>query len=452
MGSILLSEDSFPSATSTSNTKRHSIHLHSSPCPSLPYPTSTSLTSDRIDHLRQSHNTLEPKLAVAGALISLLFSFGHMNAFGTYQAWYASHQLRHVSLFRISLIGSLQLWVFFLSGAPIGCLFDAYGSKWLMLTGTACYVLSLVLTSFCAQYYQYVLAHGVLFGLSLGLLFYPPIASLSLLFNKYRATAVGIAAAGSSLGGVIYPIVLRRLFEGVGFGWGVRIVALASGAGCLVSTFLIPRTKTSPSGEPSGTKYRRSACSNTSFIFLTLGSCLVVLGIFIPFFYIVDYSQQHGIPGDTAIDVLAIMNAGGMVGRIAPAYLSDIIGQLNLLFPSAFLSGLACVCLWPISTSFPSIGTFAALFGFSSGAYISLVTPCIAQVSNPKEIGRKIGILYSTISLFALCGGPIAGHLLTTHHDRFLPVMYFSGTSLLVGSLFVFGAKMSFDHMLFARV
>lgn len=119
MGSILLSEDSFPSATSTSNTKRHSIHLHSSPCPSLPYPTSTSLTPDRIHHLRQSHNTLEPKVAVAGALISLLFSFGHMNAFGTYQAWYASHQLRHVPPFRISLIGSLQLWVFFLSVSSI---------------------------------------------------------------------------------------------------------------------------------------------------------------------------------------------------------------------------------------------------------------------------------------------------------------------------------------------
>ncbi|PPR07688.1 hypothetical protein CVT24_003897 [Panaeolus cyanescens] len=416
------SSDSFRTASESQAPSIHS-HQHASSTS----PSSQSLHSGSICHECQSHSPLKAKLAVAGAVISLLFSFGHMNAFGTYQAWYATHQLRHIPPFSISLIGSLQLWVFFLSGAPIGHLFDRYGPKWLMSAGTLCYVLCLVLTSFCTRYYQYVLAHGLLFGLSLGLLFYPPIASLSLLFNKYRATAVGIAAAGSR--GVIYPVVLRRLFEGLGFEWGVRVIASISGLGCVLAILLTPSIpQRTPIARPlfPPTSERRQQRCNVPFAFLTLGSCFVVLGLFIPFFYIVDYARQFSIMEEKAFYILALMNAGGMVGRIAPAYLSDLVGRFNLLFPAAFLSGFTCVSVWPFTTSFLSITAFSLAFGFFSGAYISLITPCIAQISDMKEIGKRIGVLYTAISFFALCGGPLAGTLLTKYHGYFLPVIYFA--------------------------
>ena len=38
------------------------------------------------------------------------------------------------------------------------------------------------------------------------------------------ALATGIAASGSSLGGVIYPIVLYKVLRKVGFSWAVRII------------------------------------------------------------------------------------------------------------------------------------------------------------------------------------------------------------------------------------
>ncbi len=54
-------------------------------------------------------------LAVFGASLALFSTFGQMNAFGTFQAWYAAHQLQHLPASTISWIGSLQLWVFFFS-------------------------------------------------------------------------------------------------------------------------------------------------------------------------------------------------------------------------------------------------------------------------------------------------------------------------------------------------
>ena len=39
-----------------------------------------------------------------------------------------------------------------------------------MIAGTVCYLASIVLTSVCNRYYQYILSQGVLFGLAVGLL------------------------------------------------------------------------------------------------------------------------------------------------------------------------------------------------------------------------------------------------------------------------------------------
>jgi len=90
-----------------------------------------------------------------------------------------------------------------------------------MVVGTLCYLVSILATSLSVRYYQYVLSQGILFGLSVGLLcachffpllaiqdnrshhrFYPSLASISTHFLKYRATAIGIAVAGSGLGEV----------------------------------------------------------------------------------------------------------------------------------------------------------------------------------------------------------------------------------------------------------
>jgi len=56
---------------------------------------------------------LKANLTVLGAALALFCTFGQMNAFGTFQAWYATHQLEHMPASTISWIGSLQLWIFF---------------------------------------------------------------------------------------------------------------------------------------------------------------------------------------------------------------------------------------------------------------------------------------------------------------------------------------------------
>lgn len=127
-------------------------------------------------------------------------------------------------------------------------------------------------------------------------------ASVSTHFTKLRATALGIAAAGSSLGqyihhlflyihsttyhpltskyhltgGVVYPILLRQLFDKVGFGWAVRIAGFI-GAACCVVAVLTVRSRVPP-GQRKATNITLSAFKDLQFILLTAGGCFVALG------------------------------------------------------------------------------------------------------------------------------------------------------------------------------
>ncbi|KAF8192335.1 MFS general substrate transporter [Mycena galopus ATCC 62051] len=412
---------------------------------------STTTQSDLVETTPQfPEGGTRAYLTVFGAFMALFCTFGQMNAFGTFQTWCAEHQLSHLEPSTIAWIGSLQLWVFFFSGGPIGQLFDAYGPQWMMFTGSILYVFSIMMTSISTQYYQYLLAQGVLFGLGVGMLFYPSLSSVSTYFCKYRATALGVAASGSSFGGVMYPIMLQRLFGLVGFGWGVRISGLLTGVVCCIAIATVTRYAT-PKQRGAPCKLSETL-TDSRFLLFAAGSGLVALGLFIPFFYIVDYAHDLAIPARIEFVVLAVMNAGGVVGRIAPAYMSDRLGRFNLIAPAALFSGLLCVLFWIFTRSLVSLMLFAAAYGFTSGAFISLVTPCVAQISDIRQIGSRIGLLYTIMSFPSLAGGPVAGALLQAGKGQYTGMILFAGLTVIAGSFLIFAARLRIDSRLLSRV
>jgi hypothetical protein len=70
---------------------------------------------DTLVHEERFDDRWRARLAVLGAFLALFCTFGQMNAFGTFQTYYHSHQLSDYPASTISWIGSLQLWIFFFS-------------------------------------------------------------------------------------------------------------------------------------------------------------------------------------------------------------------------------------------------------------------------------------------------------------------------------------------------
>lgn len=209
---------------------------------------------------------------------------------------------------------------------------------------------------------------------------------------------------GSRLGCTRYGILGLHVCQ---FTLGMSILAC-----CMVSTRL-PSSKTKVSGPWFDLKHLQDA----NFMLLVLGSIFVSLGeygyhvicyfkltlrhtigLFVPNFYIVSYSTSHSLSPSLSFAVLAVLNGGGILGRLVPPVLSDTIGRFNLLIPSVFLAGLCTMVFWIFARTTIEIMLYAVLYGFFSGAFNALIIPCIAQISDIREIGVRIGILYSIIS------------------------------------------------------
>ncbi len=256
-----------------------------------------------------------------------LMGTGLLNSFGTFQAYYGQTLLAGRDDSEISWIGSLQLFLLFIGGLAFGPIFDTKGSKILFIPGTLLFSLSLMMVSLCTEYYQFILAQSLLFGVADAMLFYPTISAIPHWFSSRQGLAMGIVVAGSSLGGIAWPLILERLFHGVGFPWAMRIVGFISLALLFPACFMVtPRS--SPRGSGNIPKEDVIAGLKDIRYWLTvIGMLLVMWGMFIPFYYIPLFAMEKGIDSSFANALISILNVGSFVGRIVSGALADKVGR-----------------------------------------------------------------------------------------------------------------------------
>lgn len=97
-----------------------------------------------------------------------------------------------------------------------------------------------------------------------------------------------------------------------------------------------------------------------------------------------------------------LFSASSIFGRIIPPYLADHIGHFNVLTTCALLTGVSMLCLWLPFNYHPShagIIAFALVYGFVSGAVVSLLMPCVAKTGSLDTLGQRFGTFQMVISV-----------------------------------------------------
>lgn len=105
----------------------------------------------------------------------------------------------------------------------------------------------------------------------------------------------------------------------------------------------------------------------------------------------------------------------------------------------SYFSGILVLALWLPSRSNATAIIFSALYGFGSGAFVSLAPALIAQISDVREVGVRNGTCFSIISFAALTGTPIGGALVPdVLHGSYMGLQIFCGVVMIAGAtLFV---------------
>ncbi|KAM5343576.1 hypothetical protein ACJ41O_012113 [Fusarium nematophilum] len=351
-------------------------------------------------------------LQVAAGFMLFFNTWGMISTFSVFQTYYESGALFHASSSDISWIGSIQCFLLQLTGLVAGPIYDRGHLRMLLLVGSAMIVLGLMMLSLSTEYWHALLAQAFCVGIGAGLLFVPTVSLIPTWFSTHIGLAVGVASSGSSLGGVIYPVVLSRLISEVGFPWAVRSVGFVALASLTVPLAVMRMRVRVP--KPRAV-IDWSAFRDAPFMVFTLGVLIVFISNTVLLFYISFFPADRSYTSTSlAFYTAAILNAGSVLGRILPNALSDRIGVFNTMAPFTVLLCVTMLCLLAVRNAAGMV-VEAAVTGIFSGVVVVLPPVCFRVLTEDKSmIGTRIGQGFAIAGLGLLTGGPSAGAVLGT--------------------------------------
>jgi MFS family permease len=306
-----------------------------------------------------------------------------------------------------------------------------------------------MMISLCSEYYQFMLAQGVLMGSSVAFLQFPAFAIVAQYFDKKRAAAMGMVAAGSSIGGIVFPIILSHLLNGssVSFGWAMRIVAFI-----ILPFMVLPCFMIRPRVPPRKTTiFIGDAWRDRKYVLLIVGMFFMMMGMWMPVFFIPTYAVSRGMNSTLAANMLAIVNASSTFGRIIPGILADKFGRINLFGFAGIGTGIMCFCFNEPKTN-AGIIVYCVFFGFVSGTIISSASAAISLCTkDPRNLGTYMGMGMGLAAFAVLAGPPINGALIAKY-GGFTQVAIFSGTVSIFGGFIALSSKLVTPEGMFGKV
>ncbi|QKX60182.1 uncharacterized protein TRUGW13939_07325 [Talaromyces rugulosus] len=402
--------------------------------------------------------TTRATLALIGATGATFCTVGFQNAFGVFQTYYSEVLMPDESESSIGWIGAINIFILFSGSLVTGRILDLFGPTAMFWLGSLINIFSMMMISLCRKYWELILAQGVLLGVGNAFLVCPALALVGQYFMKRRAVAIGVTIAGSSLGGVVWPIVVHELIQkpNIGFPWTIRISGFIMLPILAVSSIIArPPLVSKPTGDqaqkqsPPSPAWDWAIINKKEMLLTAFGFFFTYFGMFTPFFFVTSYAIQHGFSSNLAFYTISMINGASLFGRILPGMVADRYGKFNLCVLMIALSGIIALC-WTTVTSVAGLVIFSLAYGFCSGGILSLQPACAAQVATPKTIGTAIGFILASASLSALAGTPVSGALIDRY--GYLSVSIYSGVSLLAGSSVLAMARLAQNRKLFAVV
>jgi MFS family permease len=381
---------------------------------------------------------LQAWLQVVGGFSIYFNTWGLIATYGVFQTYYETGTLFHASSSKIAWIGAVQACCTFLTGTLAGPIFDRGYLRLLLAFGSFFVIFGFMMVSLCHTLWQFILAQGFSIGIGSGTLFATVSPTISQYFDRHLGLANGVAASGSAIGGIIYPIAFYKLLPSTSFAWSVRILGFIALVTLLPPLFFM-RRRIKPSKPRAFLDW--TIFSDPPFLIYILGQLLTVICLYIILFYISFFSISTSITdAKLGFYIIPILNAGSLFGRIVPNILADRFGALNVMPATSFICAVLTFCMIAVSST-ASLIILALLFGFFSGAFIAL--PGVALVLLTKDrsrVGTRIGMSLAFSGLGALAGGPGGGSVLQDYGKglNFTALWVYGGVaSAVAGTLFL---------------
>jgi MFS family permease len=302
---------------------------------------------------------------------------------------------------------------FGVGGIVIGRLVDRFGIVLPLAGAVLALGLGYLAAGSARDIWQFAIAHGVLIGAGSGATFGPLIADISHWFRRRRGIAVAVCAAGSYLGGAIWPPVVEHFIAADGW----RATHIGIGLFCLAA--MLPLLLALRRAAPPQATVDRLGADPRATLGLTPGALQILLALAgvgccvamaMPQAHIVAYCGDLGYGVGRGADMLSLMLGFGIVSRIASGFIADRLGGLTTLMLGSGLQGVALL-LYLGFNGLTSLYLISALFGLFQGGIVSSYAIIIREYFPAREAGTRVGIVLMATLIGMALGAWMSGAL-----------------------------------------
>ncbi|KAI0160026.1 putative MFS monocarboxylate transporter [Hypoxylon sp. FL1284] len=369
-----------------------------------------STTSSRRE--REPNVALQHWLQILSTFIVYFNAWGTILTAGVFQTYYEQAILRGQSSSNISWIATASAFLTLSAGLVTGPLYDQGFYRTLLLSGTLLQVFGIMMLSLCTKYYQLFLCQAVCIGIGAGTAFTPSVAALGACVTNpsTRAKVMGLVACGSSVGGVVYPIMFRFLVPRIGFPWTVRSIGFVALGLDLFSCIVLA----GPQSKPAGARRRffdPSILTDLPFILLCVGSICSATAYYIPFIYLPLITEERiqSVGADFGFDLVAIVNGSSALGRLLGGLAAAQFGPTETTCVCLFLGSIMLFC-WIVVDTVAGTIVWSVFWGIITGVLVALPGAMLPLFCpSLSVVGSRSGIYWAFVGLGILIGSPIGG-------------------------------------------
>lgn len=351
-------------------------------------------------------------------------------------------------------ISSILLAMLYGTGPLCSVLVNKFGCRPVMMVGGLFASLGMILASFATSIIYIYFCTGVITGLGLALNFQPSLIMLNRYFSEKRPLANGLAAAGSPVALCCLSPLGQVLQHKYGWRGGFLILGgmllNCCACGALMRPLLPPKKpKEQEESAPTETEEKKpqqkkklldfSVFKDRGFVIYTVAASIMVLGLFVPPVFVVNYAKSLSYEDTKSALLLTILGFVDMFARPACgliAGMKSVRPRTVYLFSFAIIFNGCTDIIGSQAKDYTGLVIFCVFFGMSYGMVGALQFEVLMAIVGTEKFSSAIGLVLLMEAIAVLVGPPGAGRLLDYTH-QYMHIFLLAGCEVTLAAIVI---------------
>lgn len=301
---------------------------------------------------------------------------------------------------------------------------------------------ALLLCAFSTKLWQVFLTQGLLISFGLAFISIPATNILTPWFRKKRTLALGLGAAGSGLGGVVFNLGMQRILEIKSLRWALISQCIIDTVLSTIALMLI-RTRETAVQETTKEKpkfFDPSLLRHYVVWFLILYVGTTMLGYVVLLYSLSAFTVSLGYTQKQGSVVSCMISAGGCAFRPLVGYCADRFGPVTVGIVVHAIVGILCVAMWIPCRNLATAIAFSLLSGALMGSIWPLLTSISSRIGGLNKLASVYSFTWPCVGMCAIVS-PIIGLKLRSNDptvsNAYVNTAIFSGSGYFGAALFL---------------